>query len=83
MGHGKAVKQASCSTFEDAVMDRGERRPQIMGDGEALKHARSVRPNGAVMGGAERRPQIMGDGEALKHARSSTFKEEPWAEARG
>ena len=42
MGHGKAVKQASCSTFEDAVMDRGERRPQIMGDGEALKHARSV-----------------------------------------
>ena len=78
MSDGEAVKHARCSTFKDAVMGR-----EIMGDCEALKHARSVRPNGAVMGGGERRPPIMGDGEALKHARSSTFKEEPWAEARG
>ena len=40
MGDGEALKHARCSTFKDAVVDRGERQPPIVGDGETLKHAR-------------------------------------------
>ena len=48
--HGKRREAAAdCSTFTDAVMDRGERRPPIVGDGEALKHARCSTFKDAVM----------------------------------